>query len=285
MTLIAKARAALTDAIASQDPKKIKAARAALLAAESAGDPPFKKGKKAEDHEEPDGDEEPMAAEPMEKEDDANPAESEGEADAEAEDAEAEDAEMEEGEAEEGEYAEPEEAEEAESKKMKKAGDSKKMKKAAANGSIGRLLAALGASNVAEAAGKAQALVEAAAALDKAKKQAKRAEKTAAMAKAFDDAQRAGRVTKAEIEHLRTVYASRPIGELRAYLSAKPVVASSQFARETPAHYPSEPVAGVNLSSPFATKAMQAFGVSPDAIAERAAARGIATSFPGAAPR
>ena len=291
MSTIAKARAALAAAVDMQDPKAIKAARAALVAAEAGKlDTPYKKGKKAaaEAEEEPDGDEPTAAAEsadPEEKADDANPdAGAEDGADgAEHEEPDGDEEPMAEGEAEgeaEAEDAEEAEAEEDKPKAKKKASQGKKA--ASATGSIGRLLAALGASNVAEAAGKAQALVEAAAALDAAKRQAKRVEKAAAMANAFDAARRDGRVTKAEVEHLRKVYATRPLGELKAYLAAKPRIASSQFATESNTHYPSEAVAGVDLASPFASKAMSTFGVTADAIAARAAARGIATNYPGA---
>lgn len=310
MMTVPEARAALQTALESQSPQLIRAARTALLAAEKKAEEkpktPFEKSKKTakkaqEDHEEPDGDEEPKAedgedaeAEGEEKDDDVaeGEGETEGEAESESEEGEAE-AEPEseyESEVEDAEGESESESEDEDKPKMKKAKKAKKMaeeKKMEGSAAVRRLLATLGASSIAEATGRAAALAEVAANAEKQAKRAKKIEKMALVDKAFDAARRDGRVTKAEIDHLRPLYSSRPIAELKAYLAAKPRVAATSFAQESAAHYPStsEGAPGVDLSSPFAQKALAAFGVAPDQISERAAARGMVINFPGGARR
>lgn len=256
------ARLALQAALATNNATLIAAARQVLATAEDGEDESVdgrkaKKMKKAEEpHEEPDGDEEP---EEMEESDD-----SEDSDDSEAEYGEAEAEEMEEGKAKKG---------------AKKA--------AASRGDITRLLSALGATTMAQAIGRATAAAEAMAQVDSLSKRLRKLEgdkKAAKLDKLFSAAVRDGRVTRAEIAHLKPLYKGRPLAEAEAYLSAKPRVANPDFARESAAHYPSAPVAGgVNLQSASATKAMAAFGVTAEQVAQRAAERGLSTSFPGGA--
>ena len=167
--------------------------------------------------------------------------------------------------------------------------DSADAKHAAAPGAskLGRLLATLGATSIDEALGKAAAAASALAIVEKLDKRVRKMEgerKAAKLDKLFADARRDGRVTKAEVGHLRKVYADRPTAELRAYLDAKPRVATTEHATESRAAYPAAdgPV-GIDLARPAASRAMQAFGVTPEQIAKRAAERGIKTTFPGAA--
>lgn len=281
MMTAAEARAALQAALATQNPALILAARQVLASAEDGEDESvdgkrmtkMKRTKKVteteemeaedaeeeaeaedEEHSEPDGDEEP---EPEETED------AEGEEDAEVEDAE-------------------EEAEEKqEAKKSKRAKSPYEGK--AAKGSVSRLLAVLGAKSLAEAIGRATAAAEAMGQLDKLSKRLAKLEgekRAAKVERLFSAAQREGRVVRAEVSHLKAAFKGRPLAELEAYLAAKPRVVSSEFAQESAANYPSQPLVG-QLATPGAAKAMALFGVSPEQMAQRAAERGINPGFPG----
>ena len=253
----ADARAALQAALETQNPALIAAARLALASAEDGEDESVdgkraKKMKKAEAEEEAEEEEEAEAEEYPE---------GEGEPDGDEEP--------------EGEEAEEEE----EASKMKKPFGK------AASADVSRLLAALGAKSMSEAIGRAAAASEAMATVDALSKRVKRMEqdkKSAKVDRMFASAQRDGRVTRAEVSHLKAAYKGRPVAELEAYLAAKPRVANPDFAQETAAHYPSAPVSGgVNFTTPHASKAIAAFGVTPEQVAERAAARGMTIAFPG----
>jgi len=249
----ADARAALQAALETQNPALIAAARLALASAED-GEDESVDGKRAKK---------------MKK------AEAEEEEEAEAE-------EYSEGEEEPDGDEEPEEEDAEEEEEAKTA---KKPFGKAASADVSRLLAALGAKSMSEAIGRAAAASEAMATVDALSKRVKRMEqdkKSAKVDRMFASAQRDGRVTRAEVSHLKAAYKGRPVAELEAYLAAKPRVANPDFAQETAAHYPSAPVSGgVNFTTPHASKAIAAFGVTPEQVAERAAARGMTIAFPG----
>lgn len=267
----AEARAALQAALATQNPALILAARQALKAAEgedeSVSGKKMKKMKKAEESEDTEAEAE---AEDAEEEEHSEP-----DGDEEPEPEETESAEGEE----EVEEDEAEEAKEAKSKKAKSPYDK------AAKGGVSRLLAVLGARNLSEAIGRATAAAEAMGQLDKLSKRLAKLEgekRAAKVERLFAAAQRDGRVVRAEVSHLKAAFKGRPLAELEAYLAAKPRVVSPEFAQESAANYPSQPLVG-QLATPGAAKAMALFGVSPEQMAQRAAERGINPGFPGSA--
>lgn len=281
MMTAAEARAALQAALATQNPALILAARQALKAAEGGEDESvdgkrmtkMKRTKKVTETEE-------MEAEDAEEEAEAEDAEEEEHSEPDGD----EEPEPEETEGEDAEESEEEEAEEAkEAKKSKKAKSPYEGK--AAKGSVSRLLAVLGAKSLAEAIGRATAAAEAMGQLDKLSKRLAKLEgekRAAKVERLFSAAQREGRVVRAEVSHLKAAFKGRPLAELEAYLAAKPRVVSSEFAQESAANYPSQPLVG-QLATPGAAKAMALFGVSPEQMAQRAAERGINPGFPGSA--
>lgn len=283
MMTAAEARAALQAALATQNPALILAARQVLASAEDGEDESvdgqrmkrMKKTKKVvtetEEAEAEDAEESEAEAEDAEEEEHSEP---DGDEEPEPEETEGEDAEE----------SEEEEAEEAkEAKKSKKAKSPYEGK--AAKGSVSRLLAVLGAKSLAEAIGRATAAAEAMGQLDKLSKRLAKLEgekRAAKVERLFSAAQREGRVVRAEVSHLKAAFKGRPLAELEAYLAAKPRVVSSEFAQESAANYPSQPLVG-QLATPGAAKAMALFGVSPEQMAQRAAERGINPGFPGSA--
>ena len=261
MMTAAEARAALQAALATQNPALILAARQVLASAE-------------------DGEDESVDGKRMTKMKKTKKVVTETE-EAEAEDAEESEAEAED--AEEEEHSEPDGDEEPmpEAKKSKKAKSPYEGK--VAKGSVSRLLAVLGAKSLAEAIGRATAAAEAMGQLDKLSKRLAKLEgekRAAKVERLFAAAQREGRVVRAEVSHLRAAFKGRPLAELEAYLAAKPRVVSSEFAQESAANYPSQPLVG-QLATAGAAKAMALFGVSPEQMAARAAERGINPGFPG----
>lgn len=259
----AEARAALQAALATQNPALILAARQALKAAE--------------------GEDESVSGKKMKKMKKAEETEETEEAEAEAEDAE----EQEHSEPDGDEEPEPEEteaeAEDAEAEEEEEAKKAKSPYNKAAKGGVSRLLAVLGARNLSEAIGRATAAAEAMGQLDKLSKRLAKLEgekRAAKVERLFAAAQRDGRVVRAEVSHLKAAFKGRPLAELEAYLAAKPRVVSPEFAQESAANYPSQPLVG-QLATPGAAKAMALFGVSPEQMAARAAERGINPGFPG----
>lgn len=281
MMTAAEARAALQAALATQNPALILAARQVLASAEDGEDESvdgkrmtkMKRTKKVTETEEMEAEdaEEEAEAEDAEEEEHSEP---DGDEEPEPEETEGEDAE-------ESEEGEAEEAKEAKrSKKAKSPYEGK-----AAKGSVSRLLAVLGAKSLAEAIGRATAAAEAMGQLDKLSKRLAKLEgekRAAKVERLFSAAQREGRVVRAEVPHLKAAFKGRPLAELEAYLAAKPRVVSSEFAQESAANYPSQPLVG-QLATPGAAKAMALFGVSPEQMAQRAAERGINPGFPGSA--
>jgi len=282
MMTAAEARAALQAALATQNPALILAARQVLASAEDGEDESVdgkrmmktKKTKKVvTETEEAEAQDDEEKAEEEGAEEEEEHSEPDGDEEPEPEETEGEDAEYEE---------EAEEAEEAkEAKKSKKAKSPYEGK--VAKGSVSRLLAVLGAKSLAEAIGRATAAAEAMGQLDKLSKRLAKLEgekRAAKVERLFAAAQREGRVVRAEVSHLRAAFKGRPLAELEAYLAAKPRVVSSEFAQESAANYPSQPLVG-QLATAGAAKAMALFGVSPEQMAARAAERGINPGFPG----